>query len=255
MEKHYRLEVSNHFTAISIRVNDIGLFDDHYNKTIDKKLGINQYVNTGINEIDIKLWVPPDMEVLPKKLDCSIIIAEYTGSDAKFDKKILRKIDWSWNSEAVFPVQLKDSFTVEADFPFWTWREGEKISEDFLDKSSLNLYIATLHKIMADKDYLKLAPLLKIKTNELGAALYVPESERFQDEDEFFKDIFSDPLFAMRPVDWDGLVIRYHAENRLIEVVDRKGNPPIFTTPFRDDSAFGIELYLARKNGEWILCR
>lgn len=252
----YTLEIESHFVAFSVNIGGIVLATDRNIPACDERIPINQWIFSGFNPVDAKLWVQPTWEELPAEMDFLLRICRYVpGSDVP---EILSEIKWAKSDdwpEIPFPVQLKTDFVVDWDFPAWTWADAERLPDDSGRDPTLKSFLKTVHRAMSDKDVDAVVALCGIKAKEMANAFGIPLEERLRDQRTFFAGIFSNPGFVMKPFPEDSLLAQSHAQGRLLEITDLAGEPAVSTQALDGDAAFGLELFLCRREGLWTICR
>ena len=252
----YTLEIESHFTAFSVDIGGITLATDRSMPACDERIPINQWIFTGSNLVEARLWVQPTWEELPAEMDFQLRICRYTpGSDIP---EILTEEKWvkvDDDQEVSFPVRLKTDFQVDWIFPAWGWADSDVFAEESGLDPSLKSFLKSVHTAMEKKDADGIAALYRVKAVEMAKAFGVPIEERLSDQRKFFAGIFSNPGFAMKPFVETSLVTRIHAHGRLLEITDPLGEPAVSTEALDGDAAFGLELFVCRKNGAWLICR
>jgi hypothetical protein len=254
--KHLQIEVKNHKIAIAVLVNDVLVFTNRFHLAPYKELSINQWVTNGSNSFKINISINPDWFETLKEQSFDMAIALYEGVRGDFTKTVLKEIQWKYQEDTQFPVLLEE--TIEVDLPFgnWTWYDADVLSDENFDLDSLKQYISFMHTAFANKDYNNLAPLLHTKASELAAAYGIPIDKRISDQKSFFvNELFQYPSWGLLPLNLKDLTFQYHANGRLVQVLDIKGKSPIQSNTLSDDVNFSIDLFLCHKDGEWILCR
>ena len=252
----YTLEIESHFTAFSVNVGGITLATDRNMPACDERFPINQWIFTGSNPVEAKLWVQPTWEELPPEMDFSLRICRYTpGSDVP---EILTELKWAKpedEPEISIPIRLETDFRVDWFFPAWSWADADVLEEESGQDPSLKSFLKSVHMAMEKKDADGIAAIYRVKAVEMADAFGVPIEERLSDQRKFFAGLFSNPGFAMKPFVEASLVTQIHAHGRLLEITDPSGEPAVSTEALDGDAAFGLELFACRKNGTWIICR
>jgi hypothetical protein len=152
-------------------------------------------------------------------------------------------------------VRLSAPFEVATAFPAWSWHGADVLPEDFAPGDDLRAFLTGVHASMAARDVDGMVRHLRVKASEMAAAFGIPIEERLRDQREFFAGLFAEPGFAMEPIDWEGLRPVRHAGGRLWECADRRGDPAVSSVPLPGGARFGLELFLCRRDGAWMICR
>jgi len=256
MQKHIFIDISNHKVAFAVSINGVELIVNRFHQLPSKQLPINQWVHSGINKFSINISINPQWseELNEQSLQFSII--EYSGIRPDFISTRVASVDWHYvKDETAFPVNLENTFKLDIPYGDWLWKKAEVITDDTLPLESLKGYITRLHQILQNKNYDELEPLLKIKTEELANAYYIPRQERLNDQRTFFTgELFSDAAWGMAHIDFENMRVRYHAGGQLIEVVDKYGKPFLKALP-GEETTFSLPLRLCYYNSNWVLCR
>jgi hypothetical protein len=229
--KHIQLEIDNHKIATSVFVNDILVFTNRFHQAANKELSINQWVSMGLNTIRINLAINPHWFEDLKEQSFDMLIAQYEGVFPDLKKTVLKEVHWKYKEDTQFPVNIMDELELDIPYGNWTWHDADVLSDENFDLDSLKQYIFSMHTALANKDYNSLAPLLHTKASELAAAYGIPLEERFSNQKEFFIDeLFKEQFWGLLPLALDDLTFQYHANGRLIQVLDIKGKSSIQST-------------------------
>jgi hypothetical protein len=254
--KHIQLEINNHKIATSVFVNDVLVFTNRFHKEAKKELSINQWVSKGLNTVRVNLAINPQWFEELKEQSFDTVIALYEGVEDNLTKTILKEIHWKYTLDTQFPVNIADEFELDIPYGNWAWLNADVLSDEKFNIESLKQYITNLHEILDHKDYNNLAPIVHYKSSELAAAYGIPIDERISDQKSFFIDeLFKYPSWGLLPLNLEDLTFQYHANGRLIQVLNIRGKSPIQSNTLADDVNFSIDLFLCHKDGEWILCR
>jgi hypothetical protein len=254
--KHIQLEIDNHKIATSVFVNDVLVFTNRFHKAANKDLSVNQWVTRGFNSFRVNLAINPHWFEELKEQSFDMLIAQYEGNYPNLTKNVLKEIHWKHTDETQFPVNIIEEFKLDIPYGNWTWLNADVLLDGNFNIESLKQYITNLHSTIDNKDYSSLAPIVNTKATELAAAYGIPIDERIRDQKAFFMDeLFKYPSWGLLPLNFEDLTFQYHANGRLIQVLDIKGKSPIQSNTLSDDVNFSIDLFLCHKNGEWILCR
>lgn len=252
----YTLEIASHFAAWSVMVDGIVQSTDRNLPSADERFPINAWIATGTNSLEAVVWVPPGKSQRPPKMDFTVRVCRYEpGSRTPV---VLAERSWALPADGAaqeFPVHLAAEFQVTTALPPWTWADADALPADFEPDADLLAFLHGARQALARRDLDAVAGLGRIKAVEMAAAFGVPQQERLADQRKFFQELFADPKFAMKPLDEKGLRLHRHAGGRLWEVTNGLGDPAVATVPLQDGSSFGLNMYVCRKRGEWLMCR
>lgn len=255
IEKFYAIDFNCHHIAYAIKINDILIETSRFHDMPRRTIKANQWIYNGKNTFEINLSINPRWENALDDNNFRFNIIEYSGINGEYSPQPVVQNEWYYSEGTQFPVNLKEEFTTDIPYGNWIWQDADTIDEENFDRHSLNEYLKTLHACLKEKDFSRLEPLLKTKATELAEAYYLDINERFRDQQSFFtEELFGNPAWDMQPIDFDTLFYRFHAENRLVEVINKEGKSPIRSTSL-DGYTFSIPLFLCHKNNQWILCR
>lgn len=252
----YTLEIASHYAAWSVMVNGIGQSTDRNLPSAKERFPINAWVATGSNSLEAVVWVPPSKSQLPGKMDFTVRACRYEpGSQTPI---VLAERSWALptdGSAQEFPLHLSAEFTVATALPAWTWADADALPPDFQPDAGLLAFLHGAQRALAERDLEAVVKLGRIKAVEMAAAFGVPEQERLDGQRKFFQDLFADPKFAMKPLDEKGIRLHRHADGKLWEVTNAMGDPAVATSALEDGSSFGLNMYVCRKQGQWLMCR
>jgi len=252
----YTLEIVSHFAAWSVMVNGVGQSTDRNMPSSDERFPVNAWIATGTNSMEAVVWVPPAKSERPAKMDFTVRVCRYEP-DSK-TPLVLAERSWALPTDGAaqeFPVHLKAEFPVTTALPKWTWADADALPPDFKPDAGLLAFLHGAQQALAKRDLDAVAKLSRIKAVEMAAAFGVPEQERLDGQKKFFQDLFADPKFAMKPLDEKGIRLHRHADGKLWEVTNPTGDPAVSTAALADGSNFGLNMYVCRKHGQWLMCR
>lgn len=252
----YTLEIVSHFAAWSVMVNGIGQSTDRSMPSSNERFPINAWIATGSNTVEAVVWVPPAKSQRPDKMDFDVRVCRYEpGSKTPI---ILAERSWTLPADGgaqEFPIHLSAEFTVTTALPVWTWADADALPPDFKPDAGLLAFLHDAQQALAKRDLDAVVKLSRIKAVEMAAAFGKPEQERLDGQKKFFQELFADPKFAMKPVDEKGIRLHRHAEGKLWEVTNSAGDPAVSSVALADGSNFGLNMYVCRKHGQWLMCR
>ncbi|MEO7425028.1 MAG: hypothetical protein ABI036_07565 [Fibrobacteria bacterium] len=252
----YTLEIISHFAAWSVMVNGIGQSTDRNLPSADERFPINAWIATGTNTLEAVVWVPPAKTQRPPKMDFTVRVCRYEPESKT--PIVLGERTWALptdGSAQEFPVHLAAEFKVTTALPVWTWADADALPVDFKPDGELLAFLHGAQQALARRDLDAVVDLSRIKAVEMAAAFGVPQQKRLDDQKKFFQELFADPKFAMKPLDEKGIRLHRHAGGRLWEVTNDLGNPAVSSLALEDGSSFGLNMYVCRKHGKWLMCR
>lgn len=255
-QKHVQLEIENHKIAVAVYVNEILLFTNRYHQEPKKEFSINQWIGGGTNSYRVNIWINPHWFEKLEEQSLDMYIKLFEGIAPEFSSSVLAELHWKYVEDTKFPVVLEGTF--EADVPYgnWIWNKADALSEETVDLDSLKRFISNYHHLLNTRNYESLAPMLTIKATELASAYYIPVDQRIKDQKEFFEEaLFSDPAWGLQPLDLDSLVLQFHSNGKLIEVLGKDGKSPLRSNPLSGEVIYSLGLHVCHLNGQWILCR
>ena len=251
----YYVETANSKTAVAVYVNDVLVHTDRLARNSQKRTSINQWIHGGTNRLKVNITVPPLLDEVPDDLNASFRVVEYIRTGEDLQQKECTAVSWKYDAEKTMPVIETAPFERGIDVDSWYWYDADQFNEATLPLGEIKHVVNEFYTVLDGKDMDALENLLEIKSREMAIAFGIPLEERFSDQRKFFENLFSKSDWGMQPPDLDGFFIYYHAEGRLIEVIDRAASPILHSKPLGGDSKFMLSLYLAHKNGKWVLCR
>lgn len=254
-EKFYSVDFNSLKIAYAVKINDILIETNQRHNLPRRSIKANQWMYNSKNTYSITLYVNPQFEAELEEQHFLFKISEHYGDNTGEPPKEIAMAEWKYTDETKFPVVINGEFDLDIPYGNWTWQNAEIISEDTINKDALKSFLLSIHGFLTDKNFTALEPLLTTKATELAQAYYLDINERFRDQRNFFtEELFGNLSWGMQPIDFDTLYFRFHAENRLLEVVNKEGKSPIRSTSL-DGYTFSIPLFLCHKNNQWILCR
>jgi len=254
-EKFYIVEFNSLQIAYAVKINDILIENNRQHNLPRRSIKANQWMYNGKNTFEITLYVNPQFEKDLEEQNFRFKILEQYGDDTGEPPKEITMLEWKYIPGTQFPVILTGEFQLDIPYGNWAWLDADRITEETIDTDSLKSYLLFFQKCLTDKNFAELEPLLKTKASELANAYYLDINDRFRDQHGFFtEELFVNPKWGMQPIDFDSLFFRFHAQNRLVEVLNKEGKSPIRSHSL-DGYTFSIQLFLCCKNGQWILCR
>lgn len=254
-EKFYAVDFNSLQLAYAIKINDILIESNRFHDMPRRTIKVNQWMYNGKNSFEINLSVNPKWEKDLDENNFRIKISEHVGINGNYVPTDIISHEWKYQENTQFPVILSGEFTIDIPFGNWTWHDADILIEDTLNINSLKSFLGTFHQFLKNKNFSEIEPLLRVKTTELAHAYYLNMDERFSDQKEFFtQELFGNPAWGMQPIDFDTLIFRFHAGNRLVEVLNKEGKSPLRSTSL-DGYTFSLQLFLCHKNEQWILCR
>jgi hypothetical protein len=252
----YTLEIVSHFAAWSVSVNGIGQSTDRNLPSADERFPINAWIATGTNAIEAVVWVPPAKSQRPDKMDFTVRVCRYEpGSKTP---AVLAERSWVLPADGAaqeFPIHLSAEFPVTTVLPAWNWADADILPADFKPDAGLLAFLDGAQQALARRDLDAMIKLGRIKAVEMAASFGVPEQKRLDDQKQFFQELFADPKFAVKPLDEKGLRLHRHAGGKLWEVTNGLGDPAIATVALEAGASFGLNMYVCRKHGQWLMCR
>ena len=254
-QHHFQLESLHNQVALAISINDIQVFVDRFHTMPNNQVSINQWLYNGENIIDINISVNPRFEHQLRAQSASIKVVHYSGVKPDFTPSTVKEIQWKYApDETAFPVNLHDLFTLEIPYGNWSWQRGVSLTKETIPLDSLHEFLTRVHTALAAKDFEALKPVLQTKATELALAYSIELSERLSGQADFFKELFANPAWAMQPLNLEEIQPIFHAQGRLVEIVDRKGMSPLKSTDL-DGDTFSLPMRLSLIDNCWVLCR
>jgi hypothetical protein len=255
IEKFYSAEYSSLQIAYAVKLNDILIETNRFHDLPSKFLKINQWMLNGKNTFEVNLSVNPRWEQDLEENNFRIKFVQHEGSNGTYIPQELISHEWKYEPGMQFPIVIRGEFEIDIPFGNWAWLDAEILNEDTIDMESLKKYISSIYHHLNNKEFNLLEPYLATKATELGQAYYIDIKERLSDQKEFFtKELFANTGWGMTPPNLKDLIFRFHAGNRLVEVIDKFGKSPLRSTSL-GGYTFSLELFLCHKNKQWILCR
>ena len=254
--KQIYLSVSSCKVAFGVSINGVEVVQSPLQPVYTRRLPINQWVFSGENEFVVNIFMDPNWKEELKDQSLEVEIVEYSVIDGEYTPKVIQKIEWNYDKDkTTFPVVRQGRFKLDVPFGDWLWRKGKTFTNETLPLESLKTYISTLHEGLSKKNFSALEPMLRVKATELAKAFYLPESERFKEQQSFFEEeLFADSNWGMKPIDFNKMKVRFHANGRLLEIVDSTGKPFLQSLPL-EDTTFSLPLWVCYYKNQWVLCR
>jgi hypothetical protein len=254
-EKFYSVDFNSLKIAYAVKINDILIETNQHHNLPRRSIKANQWMYNKKNTFEITLYVNPHFEMELEEQNFLFKVSEHYGDNASETPEEIVKVEWKYIEGTKFPVVLNGEFTLDIPFGNWGWLDADVVTEETIDKDTLKSFLRLMQEHLTNKNFLELEPLLKTKATELSKAYYLDINERFRDQHSFFtEELFGNPKWGVQSIDFDSLFYRFHAENRLVEVLNKEGKSPIRSNSL-DGYTFSIPLFLCHKNNQWILCR
>lgn len=214
---------------------------------------LNQWIFDNKNEIIIKPSITDPKSYNIDNTRLEFTIKEYRMKGDTRDESTLCSFNWTYIENKGIQSEIKKEFEVNVPFSEWAYKSAEKLEPKTINLNSLKDYIKTYHSYLTNKDYDKLKPLLKVKNKEMAEAFCRPLDQSEKNQAELFNQLFADN-FKMMPINFDNMSLVYHADNKLVQVLNKDGEHFLATEKV-DGSQNFFELYLCSIKGKWILCR
>jgi hypothetical protein len=254
--KHIQIEIDDHKIGFVVFINDCIVFSNSFHQIPSTSLPVNQWVQNGVNTLKVNVSINPHWTEELNEQSFTIVLKQYEGTPDNLTETVISELQWKYLPDTHFPVNLTQEFTLDIPYGNWCWHDADVLNEDTVPVESLKPYITLLHTALANRDYSALEPFLTTKSTELAKAFAIPLNERFDDQKSFFTtELFSHPSWGLEPLNFDSMIFQFHAQGRLIEVLDIKGKPLIQSAILDEGFNFNLPLLLCHKNDQWILCR
>ena len=251
----YYIETANSNAAIAVYVNDVLVHTDRLARNSEKRTSINQWVHGGTNNLKVNITVPPMLDEVPDDFEVRLGVVEYIRSGEDLQRKECAQLSWEYTGAGTMPVIETAPFECGMPVDSWFWYDADAFNEETLPYEEVRGVIGEFYSVLDRKDMDALEKLLEVKAREMADAFGIPLDERLHDQRNFFESLFSKAGWGMQPPSLDDFFVYYHAGGRLVEIIDRKASPILHSKPLDGDSKFMLSMYLARKNGRWVLCR
>ncbi len=256
MPKFTKIEIESNRVAYSIKLNGVTILSNREQSLPRYEQFVNQWVIDGNNSIEINLSVPPQFKHALEDLyfTCKIYEVEMTGE--KPPQQMIKEIKWEYAEGIEFPIVLSDVFSLVLPYSTQLWDNGVALTNETIDMKSLQSFIQDVHYALDSKNYLGIEPLVIAKAKELAHAFYIPVEQRIADQKEFFTmELFPVSGWQMEPINFENMVIDFHADGKLIEVLNRDGYDFLCSKELEDGANFCLPLFLSFQDDDWVICR
>jgi len=253
---HY-LELTCGILAASVRLNDVGVQEDTLAMNIPKQIPVNQWLYNGKNMLSVRCWAPPGTDpadMSGAKVTVRILSLE-KGKGEEDLKEVFTVVFPTPGQTPKLPAEVSKEFELKLSFGPWAWRKGEAFAADKVPLDEISAFAERARGALVGKDIDAVMELMNRKNSEMGAAFDIPEKERLADSREFMGRLFATRGWAMEKPDYAAMQTRLHAEGRLVEVLNAKGKELLETPSLDGEFTFCLPLWLAKVEGEWVLCR
>jgi hypothetical protein len=255
IEKFYSVEYSSLQIAYAVKLNDTLIETNRFHDLPSKFMKTNQWMLNGKNTFEVNLSVNPRWELDLEENNFKIKFVQHEGTNGTYIPQELISHEWKYEPGTQFPIVIRGDFEIDIPFGNWAWLDAEILDEDTIDMESLKNYVTAIFNYLNNKDFAMLEPILITKATELAQAYYIDINQRFSDQKDFFLgELFSNPGWGMINPDLENLIFRFHAGNKLVEVLDKFGKSPLRSNSL-GGFTYSLELFLCHKNNQWILCR
>ncbi|NLD91779.1 MAG: hypothetical protein GX639_03830 [Fibrobacter sp.] len=254
--KHIQIEIDNHKIGLVLFINDCIVFSNSFHQVPATSFPVNQWVLNGVNTLKANVSINPHWTEELNEQSFKIVLKQYEGTPDNLVETVISSLEWEYIPDTQFPVNLTQEFSLDIPYGNWGWYDADAFNEDTVPVDSLKQYITSLHTALVNKDYTALEPFLTTKSTELAHAFGIPLNERFDDQKTFFiTELFSHPAWGLEPLNFENMIFQFHAQGRLVEVIDIKGKSLIQSAILDEGYNFSLPLFLCHKNDQWILCR
>ncbi len=257
-QKYYRFSIVHHGFSIELRVNDVVIDSDPAGMFRNRAFINNLFIVNGKNTVTLSISLAGDPPQMPADLTLSCMVHELTEDqlDGKNLPPPLALLEFPGKEVPSFPATLTAEFDVDSPFDRWFWEDAERVDEVMPDDVVACADVAkSLHGALEQKDLQKLLPHLEIKTKEIAHAFYIDPTQRAQDQQEFFKEVFNDPQFGMEPLNTEDLEIVPMGNNRVFLLRKSDGAIALESKELSAGYCFSLPIYLSKANGEWRVIR
>ncbi len=253
----YYLEITCRTLAASVRLNDIAVLEDPAGMKLPSRVLVNQWLYDGKNTIETRFWLPPECDpVALSEAKVTVRVLSLEKGRGEQDAKEVFSLVFPGPGEAPdAPTGKSGEFELDVPFANWAWLAGDIFTEENVPADEVQAVAEHARTSLEDRQIEATMALLKTKNAELAAAFGIPVDERLSDSRALFGRMFGTEGWAMGKPDYANMRLQLHAQGRLVEVTDLKGEPILETATLEESYTYCLPLWLAKVGGEWVLCR
>jgi hypothetical protein len=254
--KHYQLVAECRGPSLAVRVNDIAVHEDEAGAKGDAQVPLNQWLSSGRNTLLVRAGLVPGAAAPTDASTVTVSVVEALVDGGAATETTLATVAVpSPDTLPQFPLEVTREFELEIPYGDWAWLAGDPFDEDNLPLDEFQAFAERARTVLDSRDMAGTQDLLAVRNRELAQAYYLDPAQRLADSEAFFKELFAAEGWQVEPPDYERMLVRLHADNRLAELTGPKGKPLLQTPTLNSDFTFGLPLFVARVKGALVLCR
>jgi hypothetical protein len=253
MKDIYQFEINSSGCNYEIWLNDIRIDIQLGDMPIVYDLPVNQWINNGENNLQIKILPLSDKSELEPKAYFKLIISQGSLFGKVFSKLYeLKNIETpsfqelKQKSEGVDLSSFLLSYNFVTDFQYSNPVFSE-LNSFAINKAELVTFYKTISEYFQNEDLDALMGLMKFKMKGFSKSY----QDRYEDELErqmfFLKDLFGKKI---EPVNYEEYNIKYFLNNKIVCLEDKEGDQPLFFSDDIDDSYIFYPFYFSIIGGK-----
>ena len=157
--------------------------------------------------------------------------------------------------ERSLPYTVRAVAGVKSPFPVWRWQRSERLpaTDDMLRGAIA--FVANVYGIVAARDLARLEELAAVTFEEIAPAYrYSPDTARAEFR-KSYQWLFSQPNFALAPLDPHEIDFRSCCEGRLLDVRTRGGEAAVRQQGMETNGGWFLPLMIGKVDGRWAILR
>jgi hypothetical protein len=253
-EHAYVVEIACAHIAAEVTLNGWHAYraTDAEPRTAQVKL--NPWLLDGANPFEIAIGSLGDEAPPPQARFHARVYKTKHGQQTQFDDMLLF-YKWLPTVSPIDPPGLRPvfrhTFHLRKAYGPFAWQSARVF--DNRDRGDVEALVQQFHDAVAAKDEATILAMLRIKHEEMGRALDIPDQEMVDDQRKMLEFFFQEDPVQMKPLDRGRLRLASTAGGRLVDVWAEDGSMPVEGT--FGDKPFEFALSLANLSGRWTIVR
>jgi hypothetical protein len=243
----YRLGVECSDLRLEVRLNGLPVFSQAGGMRNRNAL-INHWIVDGRNTVSVLVAAPEGDAPADASPRAQIIITIDGAPAYTFNRE-------PGASAKPLPLAAAGEFQSGASFGEWSWQRADTVGLNRATITEINAYLQRAFEVLNAADLGQTRALFRVKAEEHAVAFGIPTARHLQNQDDFFRDLFAQPNWAMEPINFERLEYTLYLGGRVLGVRYKDGSDVLRSKPFGDGEVFRIPLLLSKLNGQWTVVR
>jgi hypothetical protein len=255
--RDYALSILARSIRMEVRLNDVPLFRDDVEGNFGDENYVNEYTAAGDNELLLRVWPRADAAQPPPDARALVEFLEVERGQPIVAGIPLAEAAWSTAEDmpppTVYPRAVRTTVNVTAP-DHRGWRTAPSITLDDPTRSEILRVLRELHDAMRDRRLNTVVRILRQKISERAAAYAFPPDEKLADLRTNYRELMARADWTMEPMGEEDVALELVAEQRLVNVTNGDGRPPIRTGDL-GGMRLVVPVQLTRIENRWIILR